>query len=226
MSLIVAVSYALYSVKFMSALEWKTCLRMKRILNEWAWKVKCFSLEEPFNRLKLKTYSLRIPLGAGIAISSLSHLLFSIKRTRSSQCQRHSSPHDEILVMTHYHFGRSLKAHANGRNKSQYCCVLLGVFRQQCCVRLHGPKNLTGFKLYATNANIVVVPCKRTQHVGPNSVASVCMALYQIAWWLFHLQAIVMSPTDRRTFRWRTLLSPPLPYKEVLGSGCEHVGAY
>ena len=45
-------------------------------------------------------------------------------------------------------------------------------FGQQCCVRLHGPKSLTGFKLYATSANIVVVPCKRTQqHVGPNNVA-------------------------------------------------------
>ena len=32
-----------------------------------------------------------------------------------------------------------------------------------------GLKSLTGFKLYATSANIVV-PCKRTQHVGPNNV--------------------------------------------------------
>ena len=31
------------------------------------------------------------------------------------------------------------------------CCW--GVFGQQCCVRLHGPKSLTGFKLYATSAN-------------------------------------------------------------------------
>ena len=49
---------------------------------------------------------------------------------------------------------------------------------QQCCVRLHGPKSLTGFKLYATSANIVVVPCKQMQHVGPNNVASVCIRLY------------------------------------------------
>ena len=42
---------------------------------------------------------------------------------------------------------------------------LLGVVGQQYCVRLHGPKSLTGFKLYATSANIVVVPCKRTQQV-------------------------------------------------------------
>ena len=40
-----------------------------------------------------------------------------------------------------------------------------------CCVRLHGPKSLTGFKLCATSVNIVVVPCKRMQHVGPNNVA-------------------------------------------------------
>ena len=57
------------------------------------------------------------------------------------------------------------KAHANGRNKCQQLPTLLGVFGQQCCVRLHGPKSLTGFKLYATSANIVVVPCKRTQQV-------------------------------------------------------------
>ena len=49
------------------------------------------------------------------------------------------------------------------------CCW--GVFDQQRCVCLHGPKSLTGFKLYATSANIVVVPCKRSQHVGPNNVA-------------------------------------------------------
>ena len=62
------------------------------------------------------------------------------------------------------------------------CCW--GFFGQQCCVLLHGTKSLTGFKLYATSANIVVVPCKRTQNVGPNNVvllannvASLCMGL-------------------------------------------------
>ena len=49
--------------------------------------------------------------------------------------------------------------------------TMLRVVGQQCCVRLHGPKSLTSFKLYATSANIVVIPCKRTQHVGPNNVA-------------------------------------------------------
>ena len=52
---------------------------------------------------------------------------------------------------------------------------MLRVVGRQCCVRLYGPKRLTGFKLYATAANIVVVPCKRTQHVGRNNVASVCI---------------------------------------------------
>ena len=28
-----------------------------------------------------------------------------------------------------------------------------------------------GFKLYATSANIVVLPCERTQHVGHNNAA-------------------------------------------------------
>ena len=48
---------------------------------------------------------------------------------------------------------KRLKVHTNGRNKSQHCCVLLGVFSQQCCVRLHRPKSLNGFKLYATSPN-------------------------------------------------------------------------
>ena len=37
--------------------------------------------------------------------------------------------------------------------------------------------SVAGFKLYATSANIVVVPCKRTQHVGPNNAAFDCMGL-------------------------------------------------
>ena len=41
---------------------------------------------------------------------------------------------------------------------------VLRVVGQKCCVRFNGPKTLTG-------ANIVVVPCKRTQRVGPNNVA-------------------------------------------------------
>ena len=61
--------------------------------------------------------------------------------------------------------GLRFKAHANRRNKCQQLPTLSGVVGQQCCVRLHGPKSLTGFKLYATSANIVVVPCKRTQQV-------------------------------------------------------------
>ena len=86
-----------------------------------------------------------------------------------------------------------LKAHANGRNKSQHCCVLLGVFGQQCYVRLQEPKSLTGFKLYATTAN-------KCQHCSgsmqtyatshniaaccwgflDNNVATVCMGLKSV----------------------------------------------
>ena len=59
----------------------------------------------------------------------------------------------------------ALKAHASRRYKCQQLPTLLGVVGQQYCVRLHGPKSLTGFKQYATSANIVVVPCKQTQQV-------------------------------------------------------------
>ena len=70
-----------------------------------------------------------------------------------------------------------LKAHANGRNKRQQLPTLLDVVGQQCCVRLHGPKRLTGFILYATSANKCQHCCgsmqtDATSHniVGPNNV--------------------------------------------------------
>ena len=71
-----------------------------------------------------------------------------------------------------------LELHANGRNRN------VGT----CCA-----KSLTGFKLYATSANIVVVPCKRTQQVttlivGSNNVAC--------CW-----------PTMLRPFAWALLLA-------------------
>ena len=71
----------------------------------------------------------------------------------------------------------NLKAHANGRNKCQQLPTLMGVVGQQCCVHLHGPKSLTGFKLYATSANIVVVPCKQCWVLLVDNVGSVCMGL-------------------------------------------------
>ena len=82
----------------------------------------------------------------------------------------------------------TIKAHAKGRNKSQHCCVFLGIFGQQCCIHLHGPKSLTGFKLYATNANKCQHCCGFMQPdatcwvqqccvLFANNVASVCMGL-------------------------------------------------
>ena len=41
-----------------------------------------------------------------------------------------------------------------------------------------GLKILTGFKLYATSANIVVVPCKRTQHVVYINVGTFTVTFY------------------------------------------------
>ena len=64
----------------------------------------------------------------------------------------------------------SLKAHAKHATSPNIVACCWGFLAQQCCVRLHWPKRLTGFKLYATSANIVV-PCKRTQHVGLYNVA-------------------------------------------------------
>ena len=65
-----------------------------------------------------------------------------------------------------------LKVHAYGNNKCQQLPTLLCVVGHQCYVRLHGPKSLTGFKLYATSANIVgpnnwVVGCCWPTMLGP-----------------------------------------------------------
>ena len=68
-----------------------------------------------------------------------------------------------------------VKVYTNGRNKSQRCCVLLGVFGQQCCVRFMDLKvgSISNYtRQVPTSANIIVVPCKRTQYVGPNNVAA------------------------------------------------------
>ena len=92
----------------------------------------------------------------------------------------------------YFDWNRGLKAYANGRNKSQHCCVFVG---QQCCVRLYGRKRLTGFKLYATSANKCQHCCGSMQTDAScwaqqcclllaNNVASVCMALKYV---LFHV---------------------------------------
>ena len=58
---------------------------------------------------------------------------------------------------------RPMQTDATCANNYQQCWVLLA--NNEHCVCLHGPKSLTGFKLNATSANIVVVPCKWTQQV-------------------------------------------------------------
>ena len=80
------------------------------------------------------------------------------------------------------------EAHANGRSKSQLCCVFLEIFGQQCCVRLIGPKSLAHFKLYARSANKCQHCCGSMKTDATcwaqqccvllaNNVASVCMRL-------------------------------------------------
>ena len=89
----------------------------------------------------------------------------------------------KLFVINHtHHHPCCFKAHANGRNKSQHCCVLL-----------HGPKSLPDFKLYATSANkCQQVPTLLWFHanerkmlgpamlrvVGQQSVTSICIGLH------------------------------------------------
>ena len=93
---------------------------------------------------------------------------------------------------------------------------------------LYRPKSLTDFILCATSANIVVVPCKWTQHVGPNNVASVCMDLYTprnkwiacvtklLVWWIYGSLGGLCNSAVRNSFTTnlrmdRQLISPPWP---------------
>ena len=87
----------------------------------------------------------------------------------------------------------SVKAHANGRNKYQQLPTLMDVVGQQCCIRLHGPKSLTGFKLYATSANkCQQVPTLLWFHangrhniVGPNNVGCCWPTMLRPFAWAF-----------------------------------------
>ena len=95
-------------------------------------------------------------------------------------------------------FAGALKAHANGRNKCQQLPTMLGVVGQQCCVRLHGPKSLTGFKLYVTSANRCQHCCgsmqtDATSHniVGPNNVGCCWLTMLGPFAWAFRLKEII-----------------------------------
>ena len=95
------------------------------------------------------------------------------------------TPHSVLFFCQNLHpsseqSGSNSISFGAARSSSAHVICMSAVFGQQCCVRLHGPKSLTDFKLYATSANIVMVPCTRTQHVWPNNVAPVLLCLF--AW--------------------------------------------
>ena len=107
------------------------------------------------------------------------------------------------------------------KKKTRYDgCVLLGVFGQQCCVRLHGPKSLTSFKLYARSANKSQLCCGSMQTDATcwaqqrcvllaNNVASVCIGLKdddrQVASWLHShvklLYSVIEGPSTLTRIR-------------------------
>ena len=65
---------------------------------------------------------------------------------------------------------RPMQTEATSHNIVACCWGVLVNNAASVCM---GLKSLTGFKLYSTTVNkchIVVVPCKRAQHVGPNNV--------------------------------------------------------
>ena len=101
-------------------------------------------------------------------------------------------------------FDEGLKARANGRSKCQQLPALLGVVGQQCCVRLHGPKSLTGFKLYTASANKCQHCCgsmqtDATSHniVGPNNVGCCWPTMLGPFAWALALETLAMHQTSR-----------------------------
>ena len=80
-------------------------------------------------------------------------------------------------------FARTCSLIGSWRSKrAQQLPTMLGVVSQQCCVRLHGAKSLTGFKLCATTSNNMQqdvqtdATCNIQQcwELLVNNVASVC----------------------------------------------------
>ena len=102
-------------------------------------------------------------------------------------------------VLWQVHF----KAHANGSNKCQQLPTMLGVVGQQCCVPLHGPQSLTGFKLYATSANKCQHCCgsmqtDATSHniVDPNKVGCCWPTMLGPSAWAFS----ILIPVKRKSY--------------------------
>ena len=106
--------------------------------------------------------------------------------------------HGSLLL--HFHW---LKAHTNGRNKSQHCCVLLGFLANNVASVCMGLKvwpvsNYT--QQLPTSANTAVVPCKRTQHVGPNNAACSWPTMLRPFAWAFNslISADLLSAARER----------------------------
>ena len=69
------------------------------------------------------------------------------------------TPHSVLFFCQNLHpsseqSGSNSISFGAARSSSAHVICMSAVFGQQCCVRLHGPKSLTDFKLYATSANI------------------------------------------------------------------------
>ena len=100
--------------------------------------------------------------------------------------------------------------HANGCNKSQHCCLLLGVFSQQCCVRLHGPKSLTGLIRNKCQQvpTLLCFHANGRNMLGPPMLPVVgqqcCVRLHgpQVNKWKV---AIQLSPVQTNTTCWRNI---------------------
>ena len=78
-----------------------------------------------------------------------------------------------------------VKVHASGRNKSQHYCVLLANNVASVCMGLKVWPVSNYPQQVPTSANIVVVPCKRTQHVRPNNVACCWPTMLRPFAWAF-----------------------------------------
>ena len=98
--------------------------------------------------------------------------------------------------------------------RAQRCCASLRRSQNDRNVGTYCAKSLTSFKLYTTNANILVIRCKRMKQVGPNSVACCWPAMFRQFAWTFTVYTLLeivdlFRPSSPNLRYLQIVLGPP-----------------
>ena len=78
-------------------------------------------------------------------------------------------------------------------NNSQHCCVLLANNVASVCMGLKVWPVSNYTQQVPTSADIVEVPCKRTQHVGPNNVGCCWPRMLRPFAWAFIIFSVIIQ---------------------------------